>query len=112
MLADQRRDLIATLQAAGKQITVIPDWPGMVAMRTVSMLVNEAHEAMLQGVANGDAIDRAMRYGVNYPRGPVEWGDIIGLKRVVAVLDAIFGATGDPRYRVAMNLRHAAYEAA
>jgi 3-hydroxybutyryl-CoA dehydrogenase len=106
-----RRDLVATLQAAGKKVTIVPDWPGLVVMRTVAMLVNEAHEAMLQGVAEGDAIDRAMRYGVNYPRGPVEWGRDVGLDRVVSVLDAIFGSTGDPRYRVAMNLRHAARDA-
>jgi 3-hydroxybutyryl-CoA dehydrogenase len=103
-----RRNLVATLQALGKKVTIVPDWPGLVVMRTVAMLVNEAHEAILQGVADGEAIDRAMRYGVNYPYGPLEWGRHIGLDRVVSVLDAIFASTGDPRYRVAMNLRHAA----
>jgi 3-hydroxybutyryl-CoA dehydrogenase len=106
-----RCDLLATLQASGKQVTIVPDWPGLVVMRTVAMLVNEAYEAMLQGVADGEAIDRAMRYGVNYPRGPIEWGRLIGLGRVVSVLDGIFANTGDPRYRVAMNLRHAARDA-
>jgi 3-hydroxybutyryl-CoA dehydrogenase len=105
---EARRDLVATLQAAGKEVTIIPDWPGLVAMRTVAMLVNEAHEIMLQGIADADAIDRAMRYGVNYPRGPVEWGRLVGLDRVVLVLDEILANTGDSRYRVAMNLRRAA----
>jgi 3-hydroxybutyryl-CoA dehydrogenase len=108
MLQDLRRDLIASLQAAGNAVTVLPDWPGLVVMRTVAMLVNEAFEAVLQGVADGDAIDRAMRFGVNYPCGPMEWGRKVGLPRIVAVLDAIHAATGDPRYRVAMNLRYAA----
>ena len=103
MSMEERHDLVATLQAAGKQVTIVPDWPGLVVMRTVAMLVNEAYEAMLQGVADGEDIDRAMRYGVNYPRGPVEWGHLIRLGRVVSVLDAIFADTGDPRYRVAMN---------
>ena len=106
-----RRNLIASLQATGCRVTVLHDWPGLVVMRTVAMLVNEAYEAMLQGVADGDAIDRAMRFGVNYPRGPVEWGATIGLARIVAVLDAIYANTGDPRYRVAMNLRLAARSA-
>lgn len=105
---EMRRDLIVILQAAGNEVSVVPDWPGLVVMRTVAMLVNEAYEAMLQGVADGNAIDRAMRFGVNYPRGPVEWGHAIGLERVVAVLDAIRAETGDSRYRVAMNLRQAA----
>lgn len=108
MPADLRRDLIASLQATGSQVTVIPDWPGLVVMRTVAALANEAFEAMLQGVADGEAIDRAMRFGVNYPRGPVEWARMIGLERIVAALDAIHADTGDPRYRVAMNLRLAA----
>ncbi|MBX9840800.1 MAG: 3-hydroxyacyl-CoA dehydrogenase [Xanthobacteraceae bacterium] len=109
---DDRRDVVSSLQATGLAVTVVPDWPGLVVMRTVAMLANEAHEAMLQGVADGAAIDRAMRNGVNYPRGPVEWGRMVGLGRVVAVLDAIHAATGDPRYRVAMNLRLAARDAA
>ena len=104
----ERRDVIASLQTAGFTVTVVADWPGLVVMRTVAMLANEAHEAMLQGVADGDAIDRAMRFGVNYPRGPVEWARLVGPGRIVAVLDAIHAATGDPRYRVAMNLRLAA----
>lgn len=109
---DMRRDAIASLQAAGLQVTVIADWPGLVVMRTVAALANEAFEAMLQGVADGEAIDRAMRFGVNYPRGPVEWARMIGLQRIVAVLDAIHADTGDPRYRVAMNLRLAARDGA
>ncbi|MDP2409772.1 MAG: 3-hydroxyacyl-CoA dehydrogenase NAD-binding domain-containing protein [Pseudolabrys sp.] len=104
----QRRDVIANLQVAGFTVTVVADWPGLIVMRTVAMLANEAFEAILQGVADGDAIDRAMKFGVNYPRGPVEWGRLIGLGRIVTVLDAIHALTGDPRYRVAMNLRLAA----
>jgi 3-hydroxybutyryl-CoA dehydrogenase len=111
MSPKSRRDLIATLQATGKQVTIVSDWPGLIVMRTVAMLINEAYEAMLQGVADGEAIDRAMQHGVNYPRGPVEWGNAIGLSRVVSVIDAVFANTGDPRYRVAMNLRHAARDA-
>jgi 3-hydroxybutyryl-CoA dehydrogenase len=105
---ETRRDAIATLQATGAAVTVLPDWPALVVMRTVAMLVNEAYEAMLQGVADGPAIDRAMLNGVNYPRGPVAWGAAIGLSRVVSVLDTLRDETGDPRYRAAMNLRFAA----
>lgn len=108
MTDEKRRDLVASLQATGSPVTVVPDWPGLVAMRTVAMLINEAYEAILHGVADGPAIDRAMLNGVNYPRGPVEWGKSLGLSRVVSVLDALRAETGDPRYRVAMNLRVAA----
>jgi 3-hydroxybutyryl-CoA dehydrogenase len=80
-------------------------------MRTVAMLVNEAFAAMLQRIAEAESIDAAMRHGVNYPRGPIEWGQQLGLRRIVAVLDAINQSTGDPRYRVAENLRFAAADA-
>lgn len=111
MSDEMRNDLIASLQATGSPVTVLPDWPGLVVARTVAMLVNEAFEGMLQGVADGPAIDRAMQFGVNYPRGPVEWGNSIGLARIVSILDTLQAETGDPRYRVAMNLRHAARNA-
>ena len=107
MSAGERQTVIASLQAAGS-VTILPDWPALVVMRIVAMLVNEAYEAMLHGIADGAAIDRAMQNGVNYPRGPVAWGAAIGLPRIVAVLDALHAQTGDPRYRAAMNLRIAA----
>jgi 3-hydroxybutyryl-CoA dehydrogenase len=107
MSFEERQDVIASLQTAGP-VTVLPDWPGLVVMRIVAMLVNEAYEAMLHGIADGAAIDRAMQNGVNYPRGPVAWGKAVGLGRIIAVLDALYAQTGDPRYRAAMNLRIAA----
>ena len=51
-------------------------------MRTVAMLANEAAEAVAQGVAAPDAIDVAMRMGVNYPRGPLAWADALGAANV------------------------------
>jgi 3-hydroxybutyryl-CoA dehydrogenase len=108
MTPRERADLVATLQATGLAVTVLPDWPGLVVMRTVAMLVNEAHAAMLHAIADATAIDLAMRHGVNYPLGPVEWGRRLGPGRIVAVLDALADATRDPRYRVAQNLRFAA----
>ena len=49
--------------------------PGLVVMRLIAMLVNEAADAVAHGTCSADAIDVAMRYGVNYPRGPMEWSD-------------------------------------
>lgn len=95
----------AGFNARGIEVTHVADWPGLVAMRTVAMLANEAFEAMLQGVANGEGIDNAMLFGVNYPRGPVAWAQQIGLATILNVLDAIHALTGDPRYRASMKLR-------
>lgn len=100
--------LVATLAAQRRSATRLPDWPGLVVMRTVAMLANEGFEAVMQGVASEDAIDDAMRHGVNYPRGPIGWARAIGLPVVRAVLDAVHDLTGDPRYRASLALRVAA----
>ena len=83
----------------------MPDWPGLVVMRTISMLANEGFEAAMQGVASHEGIDNAMRFGVNYPQGPIAWAKDIGLHRVIAVLDNIYSITLDPRYRASLALR-------
>ena len=105
-------DLAGRIAAGGKRALRLPDWPGLIAMRTVAMLANEAHEAMLHGVGDAAGIDDAMRYGVNYPRGPVTWAEEIGLATVLGVLDHLSAATGDPRYRASYHLRRAAEAAA
>jgi 3-hydroxybutyryl-CoA dehydrogenase len=99
---------VSTLAGSGIAATRLPDWPGLVVMRTVAALANEGFEAALQGVATEPDIDKAMRFGVNYPRGPMEWARDIGLRRVLGVLDAIHALTGDPRYRASFGLRTAA----
>lgn len=95
----------ATLHARGTAATPLPDYPGLVVMRILALIVNEAFETMLQGVASEMDLDKAMRFGVNYPRGPVEWARNIGLLRVLSVLDNLFDATRDSRYRASVALR-------
>jgi 3-hydroxybutyryl-CoA dehydrogenase len=108
---DDIKHFSALLESEGKRAVILPDWPGLVVMRTVAMLVNEAFEAVMQGVASGESIDLAMRNGVNYPLGPIEWARRVGLGHVVAVIDAIFAVTHDPRYRVSYRLRREALAA-
>ena len=101
-------DFVATVKAQGLAATKLPDWPGLVVMRTVAMLANEAFEAVLQGVADEAGVDAAMRFGVNYPRGPIGWAREVGLSRCLSVIDEIYKLTGDPRYRASLGLRTAA----
>lgn len=96
---------VATLHARGVKVTRLPDWPGLVVMRTLAMLANEGFEAVLQGVTDEAGIDAAMRNGVSYPKGPMEWAREIGLARILAVLDNIRDLTGDSRYRASLGLR-------
>ena len=92
-------------QAIGMAVSMVDDVPGLIVLRTIAMLANEAIEAAFTGVATPAAIDQAMRLGVNYPRGPIAWADAIGLARVLRVLDNLAAVYGDDRYRASALLR-------
>ena len=91
----------------GKHVEWVGDSPGLVLGRIVSQIVNETAFALTAGVASGEDIDTAMRLGFNYPRGPVEWGEAIGLDNVLAVLDGLWSERREERYRAAPLLRRA-----
>ncbi len=97
--------VVGLLQAAGFAVTRIDDVPGMVVMRTVAMLANEAADAVNQGVCSAAAVDIAMQKGVNYPRGPLAWADAVGLPQIVTVLANLAATYGEDRYRVSPLLR-------
>lgn len=98
----------ALLSAAGYKVSVVDDVPGMVVLRTMAMLANEAADAVNQGVCSAADCDLAMKKGVNYPVGPLAWADEFGNERVVAVLDHLQRAYGEERYRVSPLLRRKA----
>jgi 3-hydroxybutyryl-CoA dehydrogenase len=72
----------------------------MIAMRTVAMLANEAADTVNQGICDAAAVDMAMLKGVNYPRGPLDWADAIGLPHVHEVLRNLGATYGEDRYRI------------
>ncbi len=76
----------AWLAALGFAPLQVADTPGLVVARTVAMLINEAADAVLQGVCTAEAADAAMKLGVNYPAGPFEWLGRWNAAEVVAVL--------------------------
>lgn len=92
-------------QALGKAVCVTDDVPGLVVLRTLAMLANEAAEAALLGVASPGDIDRAMTFGVNYPRGPLAWADAVGPRLILQVLEHLQAAYGDDRYRASQFLK-------
>jgi 3-hydroxybutyryl-CoA dehydrogenase len=95
-------------QALGKTVSVIDDAPGLVVMRTVAMLANEAADAVHQGVASAGDVDVSMLKGVNYPLGPLAWADVVGSARLAAVIEALARAYGEDRYRNSPVLRRRA----
>jgi 3-hydroxybutyryl-CoA dehydrogenase len=106
--AEQLQPAIGMLQSAGIAVSVIDDFPGLLVMRTVGMLANEAAAAVQAGAASAAAVDTAMRLGVNYPLGPLAWAEAIGLERVQAVLDHLQRSYREERYRTSWLLRRKA----
>lgn len=77
------------------EITIISC--GFIFPRTIVQIINEAHFALEENVASKKDIDRAMKYGVNYPKGPFEWAK--GRETFVKVLlNELYQKTQDKRY--------------
>ncbi len=98
---------VAMLQAAGLQVSLMNDVPGLAVMRTVAMLANEAADAVNQGVCSAEGADAAMKLGVNYPSGPLAWADRLGVATVRDVLLHLGDAYGEDRYRVSPLIHQA-----
>jgi 3-hydroxybutyryl-CoA dehydrogenase len=76
--------------------------------RIVCMLINEAAEALLLGIASRDDLDMAMMKGVNYPKGLLAWADELSIQHVLKTLDDLHQWYGDDRYRPSAILRRKA----
>ena len=96
-------------QAAGIAVSRLDDVAGLVVLRTVAALANEAADAVTHGIATAADVDVAMQKGVNYPRGPLGWGDDVGVSRIRDVLVHLAAHYGEDRYRVSPLIarRHA-----
>jgi 3-hydroxybutyryl-CoA dehydrogenase len=103
-----RAEAPAWLQALGWNPVQVGDTPGLVVARTIAMLVNEAADAVLQGVCTEEGADAAMKLGVNYPNGPFEWLDQLGRPRIVGLVEALDECYRGERYRVSPLLRRQA----
>lgn len=95
-------------QGLGREAVWVKDSAGLVMPRVVAMVINEAAYALMEGIAGAEDLDTAMRLGTNYPFGPLEWADAIGVEQVVAILQGVFDEQGDDRYRPAPLLQRKA----
>ncbi len=78
----------------------VEDRVGFVTPRVISMIINEAYNTLEAGTANRADIDLAMKLGTNYPYGPFEWSERIGIRNLVKLLDVLYQDTHDERYKV------------
>jgi 3-hydroxybutyryl-CoA dehydrogenase len=84
---------------------LVADTPGLVVARTIGMLINEAADAVLQGVCTVEGADAAMKLGVNYPAGPFEWLAGWSIRGVIHLLEALDAQYRGERYRTSPWLR-------
>ncbi len=92
----------------GKEIELVQDRIGMVLPRILCQIINEATFALMEDVASPKDIDTAMKLGLNYPYGPIEWADKIGIRQIYAVLSALEADLNEDRYRISPLLRQMA----
>jgi 3-hydroxybutyryl-CoA dehydrogenase len=97
--------VIDFVRRLGKEEVVVNDFPGFVTTRVGIMLVSEAIFALQEGVAEKEALDRAIKLGYNHPMGPLALADLIGLDIVYHVLEALHENYKDPRYRPPILLK-------
>jgi 3-hydroxybutyryl-CoA dehydrogenase len=90
------RDLSLKL---GKTPVEVRDYPGFISNRVLMPMVNEAIYALMEGVADAEAIDTVMKLGMNHPMGPLTLADFIGLDVCLHIMEVLHAGYGDPKYR-------------
>ena len=78
---------------------------GLVTPRIICMIINEAYYTVQEGTANREDIDKGMKLGTAYPKGPFEWSKEIGVGNVYRVLDSVWEDTREERYKICPLLK-------
>lgn len=101
-LATSESTLLSTLhlsQLMGKTTTRSQDMPGFIANRLLMPYINEAVQALMEGIGTKEDIDTTMKLGCNMPMGPLVLADFIGLDTCLAIMKVLHSQLGDDKYR-------------
>jgi 3-hydroxybutyryl-CoA dehydrogenase len=106
LLNEEDKDFFDELfKELGWEYHLVEDRVGMVSPRIVFMIINEAFYTLQEGTATAEDIDQSMKLGTNYPYGPFEWCDLIGIENVYETLEALYADTHEERYKVCPMLK-------
>ncbi len=89
----------------GKQAIEVNDYPGFVSNRLLMPMINEAIILVFDGVADVESVDRIMQLGMQYPLGPLQMADMIGLDTCLSIMEILHRSLGEPKYRPCPLLR-------
>ena len=97
--------IIELARDLGKEPAEVNDFPGFVSNRILMPFINEAAYALMEGVAEPEAIDTIAKLGFAHPMGPLALADLIGLDTCVAIMEVLHRGLGNPKYAPCPLLR-------
>ena len=93
------------LRSFGKEPVIVKDSPGFVANRFCMVVFNEGAKVLDEGLSTLEDIDKLMRLSLNWPMGPLELADLVGIDVIVNTMEEIYRETGWERYKPAPLLK-------
>ena len=104
LVSSEAENHVRIFNLLNRKVVFVKDEPGFVSARVISMIVNEAFFALGEKISTIEEIDEAMKLGTNYPNGPFEWAEKIGVQNIYSLLERL--AEKEERYVPAPALKN------